>query len=89
MKTQFDFETLMETCLLPQSQLASDGRSNTDVLSSMSKTVLATLKQYKHFNDYVRYYNIELPLEDDDQDDLRESAGIRALKSLQVICYSC
>lgn len=79
-KTQFDFETTLESCLLPGS------RDERNSLSDSSKTVLRTLKEYKHFGDYARYYNIELPLEDEeDLSELRRnSAGIQALKSLQV-----
>lgn len=77
LKTQFDFESTMESCLLP---------NMSDVLrkSKSTETILQTLKEYKHFDEYIRYHNVELPVE---AEDLMEgqSAGIRALKSLKVL----
>jgi hypothetical protein len=86
LNTQFDFETLLESCILPQlSGVSSSSRG----LSDMSKTVIRTLKEYKHFADYVRYHNIELPLDQEEVEDLQgnNSAGIGALKSLKVKKY--
>src|SRR4051812_24151413 len=57
LRVQFDFETTLESCLLPE---LKDSSNN---LSRCSKTILSTLREYKHFQDYVRYHNIELPLE--------------------------
>lgn len=77
LKTQFDFEKTMESCLLPNMR---------DVLqkSQETETLLRTLKEYKHFDEYIRYHNVELPVE---ADDLMEghSAGIGALKKLKVL----
>ncbi|CAL8100768.1 unnamed protein product [Orchesella dallaii] len=77
LKTQFDFESTMESCLLPRLS---------DVLqkSQATETLVRTLKEYKHFDEYVKYYNIELPVE---EEDLMEghSAGIRALCNLKIL----
>lgn len=85
LKIQFDFETTLESCLLPKL------KDRKNKLSEASKTALEMLRGYKHFEQYVRYHNIELPLES--QEDIKElrrtGAGIRALKSLKVELGEC
>jgi hypothetical protein len=54
LKTQFDFESLMESCLLP-------GDAEALRKSDLTKTQVETLKEYKWFEDYVKYHNVELP----------------------------
>lgn len=77
-KTQFDFESTLESCLL--------GRSTASTRSDRDKNNLNMLKEYCHFMDYVKYYNIELPIiKDDEEDEEITSPGIGVLKSLRVL----
>lgn len=75
-KTQFDFESTLESCLL--------GRSTASLRSKNDVKNLKLLERYSHFEDYVRYYNIELPIKDEPSEDI-SSPGIGVLKSLKVL----
>ncbi|KAG4075587.1 hypothetical protein HA402_003412 [Bradysia odoriphaga] len=78
LKTQFDFESTLESCLL--------GRSTASLRSQQDKRNLELLKRYSHFEDYVRHYNIELPIVKDEQNEEDfSSPGIGVLKSLKVL----
>lgn len=78
LKTQFDFESTLESCLL--------GRSTASLRSQQDIRNLNLLKKYAFFEDYVRHYNIELPIvkEEQNEEDFL-SPGIGVLKSLKVL----
>lgn len=78
LKTQFDFESTLESCLL--------GRSTASTRSQRDIRNLELLQRYKFFDDYVRHYNIELPIvkEEKNEEDF-SSPGIGILKSLKVL----
>lgn len=75
LKTQFDFESTLESCLL--------GRSTASLRSQKDIRNLNLLKRYTHFEEFVKYYNIELPIvkEEENEEDF-SSPGIGVLKSL-------
>lgn len=75
-KTQFDFESTLESCLL--------GRSTASLRSQKDIKNLKLLERYSHFDDFVRYYNIELPIKNERNEDI-SSPGIGVLKSLKVL----
>lgn len=78
LKTQFDFESTLESCLL--------GRSTASLRSQNDIRNLNLLKRYSHFEEYVKYYNIELPIVKDEQNEEEYlSPGIGVLKSLKVL----
>lgn len=78
LKTQFDFESTLESCLL--------GRSTASLRSQQDIRNLDLLKEYAHFEEYVRYYNIELPIVKDEQNEEDfTSPGIGVLKSLKIL----
>lgn len=78
LKTQFDFESTLESCLL--------GRSTASFRSKKDIRNLNLLKEYAYFDEYVRYYNIELPIvkEEQNEEDFT-SPGIGVLTSLQIL----
>ncbi|KAJ6639109.1 hypothetical protein Bhyg_11848, partial [Pseudolycoriella hygida] len=76
-KSQFDFESTLESCLL--------GRSTATMRSKQDIRNLKLLQKYTFFDDYVKYYNIELPIVKDEENEEKSSPGIGVLKSLKIL----
>ena len=80
LKTQFDFEATMELCLLGRPSQAP--RRYRDFMKHEE------LEQYGKFEEFVGFYNIELPpkkAEDIQELEDPSCAGLTALKSLKIL----
>lgn len=74
---QFDIRNTLEACLFPELNY-NDASEQT----SEEVCLFKTLKDYKYFDEYVKYFNVQLPT---DQEVGQHSVGISALSKLKSL----